>query len=171
MGIANKKSPRVASQFSSAQHDIKIISFSALYSLAPIPINWILPTKSFDVYNNRWLPVNKDSGPQVDCFSKALARSRLRHQKFVQQIIFYFLHALIRGPFYKKKCLTAWISKYIHYEAWYEIAYLFPNFNATVELGECISNFISHFTGHVITYRSMDCYSLIIRPDSRGNKK
>ena len=34
-----------------------------------------------------------------------------------------------------------------------EITYLFPNFNgATVEVWEWISNFISHFIGHVIVY-------------------
>ena len=36
---------------------------------------------------------------------------------------------------------------------WDEITHQFPNFNgATVEVSEWISNFIQHFTGHVITY-------------------
>ena len=42
--------------------------------------------------------------------------------------------------------LQAWISNYIHYEIYDEIAYLFPNFNAaTVEVWEWISNFIPHY--------------------------
>ena len=36
---------------------------------------------------------------------------------------------------------------------WDEITYPFSNFNGcTVEVWEWISNFIPHFTGHVITY-------------------
>ena len=36
---------------------------------------------------------------------------------------------------------------------WDEITYSFLNFNgATVEVWEWISNFIPHFTGHVIEY-------------------
>ena len=39
---------------------------------------------------------------------------------------------------------------------WDKITYSFPNFNGcTVEVWEWISNFIPHFTGHVITYPSM----------------
>ena len=42
---------------------------------------------------------------------------------------------------------------YIHYVVWDEITYSLPNFNgATIEVWEWISNFIPHFTGHVITY-------------------
>ena len=42
-----------------------------------------------------------------------------------------------------------------------EITYPFPNFNgATVEVLEWISNFILHFTGHVITCPCWD-YSYI----------
>ena len=38
-----------------------------------------------------------------------------------------------------------------------EINYPFPNFNdGTVEVWEWISNFIPHFTGHVITYPCWD---------------
>ena len=40
-------------------------------------------------------------------------------------------------------------NNHIHYD----ITYLFPNFNGvTVEVCEWISNFIAHFTKHVITY-------------------
>ena len=47
----------------------------------------------------------------------------------------------------------AWISNYIHYKMWDEIIYPFSNFTScTVEVWEWISNLISHFTGHVITY-------------------
>ena len=49
--------------------------------------------------------------------------------------------------------ILAWISNRIHYKGWNEITYPFPNFNgATVDVWEWISNFIPHFTGHVITY-------------------
>ena len=34
---------------------------------------------------------------------------------------------------------------------WNEITYPFPNYGCTVEVWEWISNFIPHFTGHVIT--------------------
>ena len=38
-------------------------------------------------------------------------------------------------------------------EVWDEITYPFPSFNGeTVEAWEWISNFIPHFTEHVITY-------------------
>ena len=41
----------------------------------------------------------------------------------------------------------------IHYKVWDETTYPFPNFDgATVEVWEWIGNFISHFTGHVLTY-------------------
>ena len=41
----------------------------------------------------------------------------------------------------------------IHFEVCDEITYPFPNFNGcAVEVWEWISNFITHFTGHVITY-------------------
>ena len=40
----------------------------------------------------------------------------------------------------------------MHYKVWGENTYPFPNFNgATVEVWEWISNFIPHFTTHVIT--------------------
>ena len=58
------------------------------------------------------------------------------------------------GPFYwlGLTLIPAWLSNYICYELWGEIAYPFPNFNvATVEVWEWISNFIPNFTGHVIT--------------------
>ena len=42
---------------------------------------------------------------------------------------------------------------YIHYKVWNEITYPFSNFNGvTVEVCKWISNFIAHFTKHVITY-------------------
>ena len=41
----------------------------------------------------------------------------------------------------------------MHRNVWDEIIYAFPSFNgAAVEAWEWISNFIPHFTGHVITY-------------------
>ena len=59
------------------------------------------------------------------------------------------------GPFYQLglTLIPAWICNYIHYKMWDENTYPFPNFNGTtVEVWEWISNFIAHFTGHVITY-------------------
>ena len=159
------KRPRVASQFGSAQHDIKIKSFSALHSLATIPKIWILTKKCFDVYNDTWLPVNKDLGSQVHCFSKALGRSRPRHQKFVQQVIF-FLTCSYQGPI-----LSEWINfnlsmdKYIHHKTWYEIVYLIPNNRWILGMLKWF-----HLTLYW-SYPSIDCYSLIIRSDSWGNKK
>ena len=45
--------------------------------------------------------------------------------------------------------IPAWISNYINYKVWTEIAYPFPNFNnATFEIWIWIRNY---FTGHVIT--------------------
>ena len=54
-------------------------------------------------------------------------------------------------------CLTGKnkITKY--YEVWDEIINPFPNFNdATVDVWQWISNFISDFTGHVIIYPCWD---------------
>ena len=49
--------------------------------------------------------------------------------------------------------IPAWISNYTHYKVWDEITCPFPNFNGgAVEAWEWISNFIPHFSGHVITY-------------------
>ena len=55
------------------------------------------------------------------------------------------------------KFITTWMSNHIHYKVWNEITYPFINFNGvTVEVYEWISNFISHFTGQVITYPCWD---------------
>ena len=56
-------------------------------------------------------------------------------------------------PFYENglTLIPAWISNYIHYKVWDEITDPFLNINsATVEVKEWISNFIPHFSGHVI---------------------
>ena len=70
--------------------------------------------------------------------------------------ISYGIYSIVScGPFYLHglTCITAWISNYIHYKVWNEITNPSPNFNsATVEVWEWVSNFISHFTGYVITY-------------------
>ena len=63
------------------------------------------------------------------------------------------------GPFYLHvlTLIVLWISNHIHYKKWGEISYPFPNFNGcTNEVWEWISNFISHFTGHVISYPCWD---------------
>ena len=65
----------------------------------------------------------------------------------------------IYGPFHWHglTLIPTWISNYTHYNVWDEITYPFLNFNgATVEVWEWISNFIPHFTGHVITYPCWD---------------
>ena len=55
-----------------------------------------------------------------------------------------------------------WISNYIHYKAWDEIAYPSPNFNgSTVENREWISKFIPYFAEYVIINPCWD-YSYII---------
>ena len=66
--------------------------------------------------------------------------------------------AYVLGPH-----LLTWINfnpsmdSYIHYNVWHQITYLFTNLiDATVEVWELISHFISHFTGHVITYPCWD---------------
>ena len=58
------------------------------------------------------------------------------------------------GHLFPQNSLTlVWVNNYTHYKMWEDITFLFPNFNGcTVEVWEWISNFISHFTEHVITY-------------------
>ena len=44
---------------------------------------------------------------------------------------------------------------HIHYKVWDEITYPLLNFNgATVEVYQLISDFMPHFTVHVITYHA-----------------
>ena len=53
--------------------------------------------------------------------------------------------------------IPAWMSNYIHYKMCYETTYPFPNSNdATDEDWKWISNFITHFPGHMITYQCWD---------------
>ena len=42
-----------------------------------------------------------------------------------------------------------WISNYTHYKKWDEITYPFTNSKSVFEVWELISNFISHYIGHV----------------------
>ena len=59
--------------------------------------------------------------------------------------------------------IPSWINSYIKYTVWDEITFLFPDFNGTtVEVWEWISNFIPHFTRHVITYPCLDWSSPIL---------
>ena len=45
----------------------------------------------------------------------------------------------------------------IHYKLWDEITYPFPNFNGVViKAWECISDFITHITGHAIAFPRWD---------------
>ena len=59
------------------------------------------------------------------------------------------------GPFYLQglTLIQAWIINYFHYKVRDEITYPFLNF---VEVEEWISNFIPHFTGHVVIYPCQD---------------
>ena len=53
--------------------------------------------------------------------------------------------------------IPAWISTHVPSKVCYGITYQFSNFNGvTVEVWEWISNFIPHFTGHVITHPCWD---------------
>ena len=53
--------------------------------------------------------------------------------------------------------IPAWISNYTHYKVWDEITDTAPNFNVyAVKVWEWISNFIQHFTMHMITYPCWD---------------
>ena len=69
-------------------------------------------------------------------------------------ILFCFVFQWItRGPFHYHglAIIPAYIGYHTHYKVWVEITYPFPNFSgATVEVWEWVSNFIPHFTGHVI---------------------
>ena len=73
----------------------------------------------------------------------------------------------------------AWISTYIHYKVWDEIAYSFPNINdCTVEDCKLISNFIPHIPGQCdylsmlglkfshVCKRDHSCLSRILCPPS-----
>ena len=43
------------------------------------------------------------------------------------------------------------MSNYIYAKVWDEITYPFPNFNGgTIDVWKWVSNFIPHFTGHVM---------------------
>ena len=68
-------------------------------------------------------------------------------------------------PFYKHKLtlIAAWVNNYIHYQVWDEITYPIPKLdgcttvplkfgNGISDFWEKISDLISHFSGHVITY-------------------
>ena len=64
-----------------------------------------------------------------------------------------YLTALLWWYLSNKDLVTTWISYYIYYDVWVKITYSFPKFNgATVEVWEWLSNFIPHFTWHVVTY-------------------
>ena len=61
------------------------------------------------------------------------------------------------SPFYWYGCtlIPSWISNYIHYNVWDEITHPFSDFKgAAIEVWEWRSNFIQHFTEHVITYNA-----------------
>ena len=59
--------------------------------------------------------------------------------------------------------LPARTSNYIHYKVWDKTTDHLPNFNgATVDVWECISSFISDFSGHVIAYPCWDCWDAVV---------
>ena len=58
---------------------------------------------------------------------------------------------------HKITIILAGITYHIHHKILGEITYAFPNFNdATVDVWQLVSNFIPHFTGHVVTYPCWD---------------
>ena len=66
-------------------------------------------------------------------------------------------HQQPSGQFYSHELtyIPAWVTNCIYYTLWDEIP--FPNFNGSaVEVWELISNFIPHFTEHVITFPFWD---------------
>ena len=54
---------------------------------------------------------------------------------------------LLSEDCFKGRYLLTWITSNPSIDK-----YLYPLCDRTVEVWECISNFIPHFTGHVITY-------------------
>ena len=69
----------------------------------------------------------------------------LRWVKAVAAMGLFYWHGLTLIP--------AWISNHMPSKVWEEIIYPFPNFNGCiVEVWEEISNFVTHFSGHMITY-------------------
>ena len=76
------------------------------------------------------------------------------------------------GPFHYHRLplVLVWISNNIHYKVWDEITYPFPNFNGcAVEVWKWISNFIPHFTCHVIIYPCCGYSSSILVKGAPGN--
>ena len=58
--------------------------------------------------------------------------------------------------------VPAGISNFIHYKVWDQITYPFADFSGrTIESWEWISNFISHFTGHMNTYAQGLCFVVL----------
>ena len=56
-----------------------------------------------------------------------------------------------------QEVMTNRITSQMYSKVWDGIISPFPNFNGTtIEVGEWKSNFIPHFTGHVITYTHGD---------------
>ena len=79
-------------------------------------------------------------------------------------LLWVFWRKLTRCP--------SWISNYIHYNVWDEIIYPFPNFNgAANEVWKPISDFIPHFTDHVITYPCWDLSYSILENSNPGYNK
>ena len=79
------------------------------------------------------------------CFQTCVTGMAVAWLSLESFILAFYSHVLTEIP--------AQIDDYIHHNAWYEITYPFPNFNGTTfKVWESISDFIPHFTGHVITY-------------------
>ena len=63
------------------------------------------------------------------------------------------------GYQYELMAIPVWISNYIHYKVRDEVVHPIPNFHfhsSAIEVREGMSNFITHLTGHVITYPCWD---------------
>ena len=93
---------------------------------------------------------------QNDNFQYHLTKmlSVCQHFSFSATVLEYMKAiCMFYGIYSTSEAVPAWMNNYIHYKMWDEITYSFPNFNgAAIEVCEWISNFIPHFTVHVITY-------------------
>ena len=66
----------------------------------------------------------------------------------------FTIHLVDWGPFYYHRLWWTLIPAWIRYKVWGEITDPFPNFSSgPVEVWKWISNFIAHFTWHVIIYQ------------------
>ena len=95
------------------------------------------------------------------CGDKTIVRSSYLHNgiSYAGKMTFlYWIRAMVPFYWHKFTLILIWINKYIYcYKVCDEITHPFPNVNyVTVEVWECISNFIPHLTMHVVNYPCCD---------------